>query len=156
MGGFPQLSTTPRNLQLPPTSHNRSSNIRGGALLAAYEDFQIVKHSTADLEYVERKLENLSAHWAFQFRRPWYAPVKEIRDYFGEKIALYFKFISFYTFMLCFISAFALSSQIILLLFNAGSEAYVYVSLAFGILTTIWSSTTLYFWQREENIFCIQ
>jgi hypothetical protein len=58
--------------------------------------------------------------------------------------------------MLCFISIFALSAQFVIFFFESGSFVYVLISFTFGIIVTIWSSTTLYFWQRKENVFCLQ
>lgn len=32
----------------------------------------------------------------FNIRVPWFIPVDSLRDYFGEKVALYFDFLSYY------------------------------------------------------------
>jgi hypothetical protein len=49
------------------------------------------------MHFAEKKLENLKMLWQINWKKPWYVPVKAIRDYYGEKIALYFMFLGFYT-----------------------------------------------------------
>jgi hypothetical protein len=45
-------------------------------------------------------LENLAFIWKFDQKKPWFIPTEQIRDYYGEKIALYFTFLGYYTEML--------------------------------------------------------
>lgn len=42
----------------------------------------------------------------FNYIIPWEIAIDSIRDYFGEKIAIYFLFLKFYTFHLSYISIF--------------------------------------------------
>ena len=55
------------------------------------------EYSIDEISFVEKKLKNLVFEWKFRPKEPWYIPVKAIREYYGEKIALYFMFLGFYT-----------------------------------------------------------
>jgi len=52
--------------------------------------------NNGNLNFVVPKIYNLAWKWRFKPLSPWSIPEREIRDYYGEKITLYFKFISFY------------------------------------------------------------
>lgn len=41
--------------------------------------------------------ESLLDEAAFQWKLPWFIPIEAIRDYFGEKVAIFFAFLQFYT-----------------------------------------------------------
>lgn len=43
------------------------------------------------------KLNNLALIWKFKPTCPWFVPTEEIRNYYGEKIALYFTYLGYYT-----------------------------------------------------------
>ena len=99
-------------------------------------------HSFADREWLLRE-------WALSFnpRELWgpaTAPLLEIRDYFGEKIALYFAWLEFYTKML------VLPLLAGLPLFFVEKEGYSLV--AFGGFTGLWSTLLMSFWERKNRL----
>ncbi|KRX07124.1 hypothetical protein PPERSA_09338 [Pseudocohnilembus persalinus] len=86
--------------------------------------------------------------------KPWHISDQSIRDYFGEKIAIYFRFLSFYTFHLSYMSIIAIIIQIV---HSQGSE-YIqdFFNVTFSITVIIWSTLFIEFWKREQVIFSIK
>jgi hypothetical protein len=77
-------------------------------------------------------------------------PLLEIRDYFGEKIAMYFAWLEFYTKMLVFPSAagiavFALSGAL-------SEEQKGILLITFGGMIAVWSTCFIELWKRKTTV----
>jgi hypothetical protein len=87
---------------------------------------------------------------------PWSQPIAEVRNYFGEKIAMYFSFLGFYTTMLRYLALASLVAMIDIIIESAvyGSlkEALstAYTFPAFALFVAIWAQSLVEFWKREE------
>ncbi|KAF4321976.1 hypothetical protein BBO99_00003270 [Phytophthora kernoviae] len=101
----------------------------------------------------EAVLKDLRRTWALNLKMV-YQPLHKIRFYFGEKIALYFAWLEFYTKMLIFPSI-------------AGIITFIYVDrrtdqqnrtkqgfflVAFAIFVVIWSSAFSEMWRRKNGL----
>ena len=54
----------------------------------------------------------------FNYKRPWYINIETIRNYFGEKIAIYFSFLSFYTLEMAIMALLGFIAQVSLFNFK--------------------------------------
>jgi hypothetical protein len=95
------------------------------------------------------ELRALEAKWLLFFQLPWNQCTDDVKDYFGEKIGLYFLFLGHYTTWLipaafmgfvCWISVAAEDNDP-----NALLMPY------FGSLMAIWGTLMLEFWKRKEK-----
>lgn len=76
-----------------------------------------------------------------------FVPEKEIRDYFGEKIALYVVFASFYTGqlkILCPLGLLCMTMQFV------DGEDTIFTPL-YAVVVALWATTFLEFWKRRES-----
>jgi anoctamin-10/anoctamin-7 len=81
-------------------------------------------------------------------RMPWDTPNWEIKEYFGEKIGLYFTFLSHLTTWCLYVSIFGLIAQIHVVATNNRSASTVPV---FAIIVSFWAVLMLEFWKRKEK-----
>jgi hypothetical protein len=75
-------------------------------------------------------------------------PLNEIRDYYGEKIGMYFAFLGFYSKVMFFPAIFGLA----LFLDQMGEGVRVDIDAlpAYGIAIALWATLFLEFWKRRE------
>ena len=87
---------------------------------------------------------------SWKFTRILTVPGTKIRNYFGEKIAFYFEFLSFYTIMLIFPSVLGIPVFIIQLIFEPGDDVYKWTLFVFGVLFILWMCVFYELWGRKE------
>ncbi|CAD8106362.1 unnamed protein product [Paramecium primaurelia] len=115
------------------------------------------KYILNDYSYVTPKLENLAFIWRFEYKQPWFIPTQQIREYYGEKIALYFTFLGYYTMMLLPIGFIGLIISIIqLLVWNQNDYNYIMPQIIFGMIQIQWANLMYDLWQQREKVFAAQ
>jgi anoctamin-10 len=101
-------------------------------------------------QFAEEKLKDLVNVWKFRLSCPWYVPEEQIRMYYGEKIALYFSFLSYYTQMLFPMGIISIAAGIFQLQFEWNSEQYVFMVMLFGMISVVWTNYFIFSWQSKE------
>jgi hypothetical protein len=95
----------------------------------------------------------LSDEWLNIWSAPWKQPYEEIKNYFGEKIALYFKFLGHYTTWLIIPAIIGLVCQLVVI--GTGDFSHPILPF-FALLIAIWAVLMLEFWKREEKFTALQ
>ncbi|KAF1327051.1 Anoctamin-like protein, partial [Globisporangium splendens] len=81
-------------------------------------------------------------------------PLNKIRFYFGEKVALYFAWLGFYTKMLIFPSIAGIITYAVVQTQNIQrGEDQGYILIAFALFVVIWSSIFAEVWKRKNGLF---
>ncbi|KAE9355831.1 hypothetical protein PR003_g2645 [Phytophthora rubi] len=98
-------------------------------------------------------LHDLRHSWALHWTML-YQPLHKIRYYFGEKIALYFAWLEFYTKMLVFPSIAGVITFCYIEARQAatGTNQQGYILIAFAIFVVIWSSLFSELWKRKNGL----
>ncbi|EGR33655.1 hypothetical protein IMG5_047010 [Ichthyophthirius multifiliis] len=99
--------------------------------------------------------DSVSEETAFNYLRPWHIQVDSIRDYFGEKIALYFKFLEFYTFHLSYLGFISILVQL-LKTYVDSDKLNNALNISFSAIIIIWSTLFVEMWKREQVLFSIE
>ena len=91
---------------------------------------------------------------AFNCSKPWEINIESLRNYFGEKIAMYFNFLSFYTLYLMPMALIGIIAQIVqdyasLMVSNG-------MKMAFSVIIIIWSTIFIELWKRKQSLFAVQ
>ena len=99
------------------------------------------------------KLQKLADNWLI-WRWPWTAlPFDEIKNYFGEKIGIYFKFYWHYILWLVPLSIIGFGFQLyVLIRINFSSP----VSLGFSALTIFWVIFMMEYWKRLQQLTVLE
>jgi hypothetical protein len=89
--------------------------------------------------------------------QPWEQPIDEIKDYFGEKIALYFEFLGHYTTWLLGLSIAGCVMELDVIIQSTTGKSYNralldgYLAPFFAVFISYWSQFMLEYWKRKEH-----
>lgn len=101
----------------------------------------------------EAALKELRSTWALHWLML-NQPLSKIRFYFGEKIALYFAWLGFYTKMLIFPSIAGIITYAVIETQDIRSgEDQGYILIAFAVFVVVWSSVFAEIWKRKNGLF---
>ncbi|CAD8200754.1 unnamed protein product [Paramecium pentaurelia] len=114
----------------------------------------LFKELADEAESTDFDSESLVQESQFNYRIPWFVPIDSIRDYFGEKIALYFDFLSYYAKQLWYMAIVSIITQGIM--YSATIELRQTAIIGFSIIIIIWSTFFMEFWKREQVYFSVR
>lgn len=103
---------------------------------------------------------SLYYHWSkVSFFKPWLIPINQIREYYGEKIAMFMTFLSYYTFSLIPVSILGVPGYVLMLYNEVDDNAYynayrIYIG-ALMIIIVIWSTIVSSKWKQVELNFAV-
>jgi anoctamin-10/anoctamin-7 len=95
----------------------------------------------------------LSRKWIVVYALPGSQPFGRIKDYFGEKIALYFAWLGHYTSMLGLSGLVGLATFILARIAGTNDTKFM---PAFGLFMCLWSSCFGEFWKRKNNTLSME
>jgi hypothetical protein len=83
-------------------------------------------------------------------------PLASIKNYFGEKIALYFAFISFYTKYLCFLAPLGILVFTLQRLKEEDTYVYQFANAFFALFSALWGANLIIKWNRKEYRYALE
>ena len=83
-------------------------------------------------------------------------PINKIRNYFGEKIAMYFSFVSFFGSFLSIPSLIGVVIFVLQRLYSAESSIVIISNTFYCIYVAIWAACFIEFWKRKESTLAIR
>ena len=119
------------------------------------EDMEMMKldNSLGD-EYSSKPL---SSKWNTGVLLSWRkVPVHKIRNYFGEKIAFYYAFLSLYTGYLIPTGILGIAVIVVQNQFDEGADSNKVLNTTFCLLTILWSTLFYENWKRRQNQLAIE
>lgn len=96
----------------------------------------------------KERLDSLTNKVLVKWQMPWNTPLWDIKEYFGEKIGLYFTFLSHYTTWCMYPMLLGLAIQLHVAVTSNTSAPSVPV---FAIFVSFWAVLMLEFWKRKEK-----
>ncbi|CAM9104726.1 unnamed protein product [Ectocarpus sp. 13 AM-2016] len=98
-------------------------------------------HDKVELRALQRK-------WLQYFRPPWKEPIDDVKNYFGEKIGLYFLWLGHYTTWLIPASIVGVMAWVHVAL--SGNDPNALGSALFSIFIGLWTTLFTEFWKRKQ------
>ena len=124
----------------------RRPSIRGAGLNLSKLDSKGVIDSHFPL-HLQRELEAVQGPIMNMTQMPWNMPIDRLRDYFGEKVGMYFAWVSHYTTMLMVAAVAGLATWVDVFLEDTPNAALV---LFFAIFMSVWSAVFVESWKRRQ------
>lgn len=84
---------------------------------------------------------------------PWSMPMNRIKNYFGEKVGLYFQFIGHYSLYLCVPALIGFVFQVIV--WNSGDYSHPILPW-FSVIISLWAVLLLENWKRKESVIALE
>ncbi len=140
----------PRNIRLKLTELMIGAPVTDGGANVELRTLTLQKVIAGAFPLHEEEVRSrLKADWLTYCSAPWNQPVDAVKDYLGEKIALYFTFLGHYTTWLMTPALIGLVAQLVV----AGTGNFSHPILPFyAILVALWSVFMLEFWKRKEKL----
>ena len=117
--------------------------------------FAIVKDSSDSSDFIGSSLRH---HLRLRWYYPIYIEISPIRDYFGEKIALYFSFVRYYAHWKVVMGFIGLVFAILCFSFlnSDRNQAYRITTLVFMCFVITWAVIFKEIWKRRMNCFALE
>ncbi len=115
----------------------------------------IMKDNAEESDFLEQSLmEDIKLN----ARYPWHISIDPIRDYFGEKIGIYFSLLTFYAKAKVYMSIIGLIIYVLQqhFLTNEQIVSYKYATIVFAGLVLFWSISFTELWKRRQALFAIR
>jgi hypothetical protein len=90
------------------------------------------------------------------YMRPWSQPLDDVRDYFGEKLALYFAWLGFYGWSLIFPACVCVAVEIYMVAFDIAFGGWDPVVVGAGVMMIVWGTVYKQLWDREEKVVAVK
>lgn len=128
-----------------PTSERGAGLALEKLIRAKVIDAAFPLHDMSELRAVQRK-------WLVYWRWPWNQPFNRIKDYFGEKIAMYFLFLGHYTAAVMIAAVVGLVFYLITVVSaDPNSPAIPF----FCVFMALWATLFVEFWKRKQSTFAM-
>ncbi|CAK92405.1 unnamed protein product (macronuclear) [Paramecium tetraurelia] len=109
---------------------------------------------TLDTRFFKKKPFQLIDEWKLDYLRPWISPCDLICGYYGEKIGLYFYFMSYFTEMTTPLAFSGLACSLIQwIIWDNESDFYILVTIIFAFVQIHWSNVFTDLWKQKQIYF---
>jgi hypothetical protein len=100
------------------------------------------------------ELRTLEEKWIRLCALPWHQPVNDVKDYFGEKIGLYFLWLGHYTSWLFVAGVVGFFAWINVA--AKGNDPNAVIMPYFACFMAMWATIFLEYWKRKENLYAMR